>query len=138
MHTNIVVPSSRSSSKIIRNFIVSIICIAIIYSCGVISTIRTSQKTNNFFLYLSFFGYAVFCGMWIYTNLFLRKRNHRWSHTNKRFIYSATICSVFSSVLWIIGMWPEYHWLTLPLFLVIVIMVVHIVGISHGMSKKVS
>eukprot|EP00796_Vickermania_ingenoplastis_P006640 gene6640-4759_t len=121
----------------VRKVAIASICFLVLYAAEVFP-VMVSTRVHRPFLILSAALFAIFAAMGAYSAVRLSKRNLRWFEEHERFLYAATGIALLGGLAWIIGMWPVYHFFSLPLWLVVVVMVVNINGISFKSPKRVS
>lgn len=95
-----------------------------------------STQTYRPFLWFALSLFLIYAAMWMYTATYLSKRNLKWFEENEKFLYAATFIGVLGSVAWVMGMWPVYHFFTVPLWLVIVVLITNLNGISFRKPSK--
>lgn len=131
MHASDATFDLPAMADVVRRLAVALVCGFVTIYSDVARVMFTSTKTYKAFLYPAFFFYLVFGAAWIYTAAYLQRKNIRWFILHEGFLYGATATAFLASVLWIVGMWPEYGVLTIPLYLVMVTLVTHLVGLAH-------
>lgn len=112
------------------------LCSGLLYAVDLMPSML-SDKTYRSFLLFAAFLFLIYAAMWVYTATYLSKRNLKWFEENEKFLYAATFIGVLGSAAWVIGMWPVYHFFALPLWIVIVILVTNLNGISFRKPNKI-
>lgn len=113
----------------VKKAMVSLLCLGILLVAGVPRKMLFSEVTNTLPLYASFAFFALFGAMWVYTIFFLNSPSGQLYETNTQFVQFATITAVLGSLSWVVGMWPEFGVLTIPLYAVSLTLVSHLVGL---------
>lgn len=125
MHASNLALDVLRASDVVRKLIIVVACGLLIVYSGVLTAMFAAEKTNRVFLYPSFALYTVFTAMWLYTAAYLQRMDIRWFESYETFLHVATALVAVASLLWIVGMWPAYGVLTVPIYLVMVTFVSH-------------
>lgn len=119
----------------IEKIVVAMICGAIIYASKLVPTLL-SGELNGFSLYASFSVFGLYGVLWFYTSLILAPKNPQWYDDRRKLIAFATVLGLLGSLLWIIALWRGYGFLSLPLWLVSLIFIMNVNGISFSIPRK--
>lgn len=107
----------------------------ILYYCRVPQTM-VSEDVNRSVLVLSALCFALFCFMGIFTTVHFSRKNLRWFEEHQRFLHIASAIGLLSGVLWIVGMWPALHGWSVPLWLIIVVLLTNLSGLSFHSTRR--
>ena len=94
-----------------------------------------SNKINRMVLYAAFVMGGVFAVIGLYLTFIVGRYNKEWEKTHQNYIYAATGSVVASGVLWIIAMWPVFHFWTLLLGTAWLFFALSTITIGSGKAK---
>lgn len=129
---------SESGSLVVSNaqrVIVVFLCSIFLYIADVIPGMFSARANRRFLmLTIAFFtGYSI---MWAYAAIVLSKKKAKLIDDHKPLLLTATCCGLLGSLCWVIGMWPLFHIFAVPIWLVVVVLVVNLHGLSIPARKK--
>lgn len=111
------VPRKRENEWLhkIKSLVTLAITGYILHTADVVGVMRRSKKIYHSVMYLSLVAHAVFALIGLYLTFVVSRKNPNWEETHMKFIYWATGAVVTGSVLWIIALWPVFHFWMIPL-----------------------
>lgn len=131
-------PSSDSGKIVVSNgqrAVVVLLCSIFLYIADVIPDMF-SPRANRRFLMLTVVFFTFYSIMWAYAATVLSKKKVKLLDDHKPLLLTATCCGLLGSLCWVIGMWPFFHIFTVPIWLVVVVLVVNLHGISIPVKRK--
>ncbi|KEG07783.1 hypothetical protein DQ04_08841030 [Trypanosoma grayi] len=120
------------ATKLLRVFV----CGSLVKSSRLVEVMLRSRNIIQPIMWASYFFYAVFFAMWIYTAFLVQPRHPNWNETHKHLLYGAIGVVTAAGFLWIIAVWPVYHVWTIPLGVVVMVMFLDLVVLFPSRSRK--
>ena len=118
-----------------RHLLTIFICGYLLFVADVLGVMLYSNKINRMVLYAAFVMGGVFAVIGLYLTFIVGRYNKEWEKTHQNYIYAATGSVVASGVLWIIAMWPVFHFWTLLLGTAWLFFALSTITIGSGKAK---